>query len=70
MQRSELSRTLVAAIYSKKSPSDVIHVLTRLSAETATTVLYEAAAIFETYPYGMPQVWIDEFLGIVTELYV
>lgn len=72
LPRTEISRLLVQSICSRESPSDVIRVLTERSASLETTVgaLYNAAAVLDTFPVGLSEMWLDEILGVATEVYL
>ena len=71
-QKSDFARAIIAAIYSRKSPSDVIHALTTpaISPETVVSVLLETLHTIETNPYGLAIGWIEDFMGVVTEVYL
>ncbi|KAI0689786.1 hypothetical protein BC835DRAFT_1367462 [Cytidiella melzeri] len=70
--RSDLSCILAQAIFTRMSPSDVIHALTNNSVplETVTSTLLSAASVLEVNPVGLSELWIDEILGVATEVYL
>ncbi|KAI0345167.1 hypothetical protein BDW22DRAFT_1390553 [Trametopsis cervina] len=70
--RSEMSRLLAQAIYTRKSPSDVIHALAEhsTSLETVVNTLYSAAAVLESNTVGLGEMWAEEILGVATEVYL
>lgn len=72
LHRSELTRSLAASILSRKSPSDVIHALSAhsLSLDIVAQTLYDTLSVLETYPNGLHDMWLDQILGVVTEIYL
>jgi hypothetical protein len=70
--RSDLARSLISAIYSRRSPSDIIHALGKpvVSLETVVSVLLETASTLEASSFGLKVVWMEELLGVVTEVYL
>jgi hypothetical protein len=62
--------TLLSAIRSKRTVSDVVHQLSlsSVSAQEVERVLYEVLEALE-YDYGLRDVWFHEFLGILLEVY-
>ncbi|EKM55338.1 uncharacterized protein PHACADRAFT_255893 [Phanerochaete carnosa HHB-10118-sp] len=70
--RHELSRALISALFSRRSPSDVIRALSASAVPLSAieTVLLEAVAALETSANGLQQTWYDEFLGVITEVYL
>ncbi|KAJ3490206.1 hypothetical protein NLI96_g1591 [Meripilus lineatus] len=70
--RDELSKALCAAIYGRRSPSDVIHSLTLATTpyQTAVNTVYGALTILETNTFGLTGMWMDEIIGTITEVYL
>lgn len=70
--RNDLTRALLSAIYSRRSPSDVIHVLSApsMQMDAVALVLYEALSVLEANTYGLLHLWHQDFLGVATEVYL
>ncbi|KAL4251734.1 hypothetical protein ABKN59_004474 [Abortiporus biennis] len=70
--KASLPKAICAALYSRKSPCDVIHALTLKSTpiHTVISAIHSSISIMESNPYGLPEVWFDELLGIITEVYL
>lgn len=70
--KNELSKALCTAIYGRKSPSDVIHTLTLSTTpyQFVVSTLYGALSIMEASTFGLPGMWMDEMLGVITEVYL
>ena len=72
LSRNDLSCALVSSILSRKSPSDIVHALATQvnSMEAVLTTLYSSLNILEAYSPNLQDMWIEEMLGIATEVYL
>jgi len=63
--------TLLSAIRSKRTISDVVHQLSlsSVSVQEVESVLFEVLQALESHDYGLRDVWFHEFLGILLEVY-
>lgn len=70
--KNDISRALCAAIYSRNSPSDLVHFLALPTTSLATTssTLYDALSILEINSYGLPEMWSEETLGVIMEVFM
>ncbi|GJE87143.1 hypothetical protein PsYK624_032260 [Phanerochaete sordida] len=70
--RHELSRALISAILSRRSPSDVIRSLSppMVLIPAVEMILFETATALEACTNGLQQAWYDELLGVMTEIYL
>ena len=67
-----MARAIVLSILSRTSPSDVIHALTipTTPLDDVLKTLYNSLRILENHAFGMQELWIEEVLGIATEVYL
>ncbi|KAI0082625.1 hypothetical protein K474DRAFT_1654738 [Panus rudis PR-1116 ss-1] len=67
----EYYKSLSAAIYSRNSPSDLVHTLIRLPGppNVVSNVLYNVISILESNSFGLSEMWLEEILGLATEIY-
>ncbi|KAJ3537580.1 hypothetical protein NM688_g6664 [Phlebia brevispora] len=70
--KNDLSRAVVTSILSRKSPSDVIHALIMPSTplDEVLNTLYNSLRILEAHSFGQYDMWIEDMLGIITEIYL
>ncbi|KAI9446360.1 hypothetical protein H4582DRAFT_1905171 [Lactarius indigo] len=68
---SDLASVLVSAIRFKRTISDVAHQLSlsSISAQEVESVLYSVLDVLETQDDGLRGVWVQEFFGILVEVY-
>ena len=68
---SDFASVLVSAIRFKRSISDVSHQLSlsSISAQEVETVLYNVLEALEIQDDGLRDVWVQEFFGILVEVY-
>lgn len=65
-------RLLTQAICARNSPSDIIHVLaaSNVTLDTVASTLYGAFSVLEASGVGLSDMWVEEILGVVTEVYL
>ena len=70
--RNDLARSLVSAILSRKSPSDVVHALSAhvASMDVVLSTLSNSLTILETYSASLSDMWLEEILGVAAEVYL
>ncbi len=68
---SDFASVLVSAIRFKRTISDVAHQLSlsSISTQEVENVLYNALEALETQDDGLRDVWVQEFFGILVEVY-
>ena len=68
---SDLASVLVSAIRFKRTISDIAHQLSlsSISAQEVENVLYNVLEALETQDDGLRDVWVQEFFGILVEVY-
>jgi hypothetical protein len=68
---SDLASVLVSAIRFKRTISDVAHQLSlsSISAPEVENVLYNVLEALETQDDGLRDVWVQEFFGVLVEVY-
>lgn len=67
----DLASVLVSAIRFKRTTSDVAHQLSlsSISAQEVENVFYNVLEALESQDDGLRDVWIQEFFGILVEVY-
>lgn len=68
---SDFASVLVSAIRFKRTISDIAHQLSlsSISAQEVENVLYDVLEALETQDDGLRDVWVQEFFGILVEVY-
>lgn len=70
--KRDLARALVSAILSRKSPSDIIHTLSSqiTPLDVMFGTLYNSLNILEVHSPGAMDMWMEEMLGVVAEVFL